>query len=34
MIEGLIQETKTINLNHYALNNVALKQIQQIHVEC
>ena len=33
MIEGLIQEHKTINPNHYALNNIALKQTQQIHVE-
>lgn len=33
MIEGLIQENKTINPNHYALNNIALKETQQIHVE-
>lgn len=25
MIEGTIQENKTINLNHYALHNIALK---------
>lgn len=33
MIEGLIQENKTVNPNHYALNNIALKWTQQIHVE-